>query len=106
MLLDLNLWQFLFGWEAGSFGGYSNLLLDLFARLGILGVLTTASIMIYAVVNLVKYWGIQKFYLPILLAPVVNVIVGNAANLNLTQPYYVTSLIAACFILNTYRMAQ
>jgi len=96
----------LFGWEAGSFGGYSNLLLDLFARLGILGVLTIASIMLYAGVNLVKYWGIQKFHLPILLAPVVNVMVGNVANLNLTQPYYVTSLIAACFLLNIYRMAQ
>jgi len=106
MLLELNLWQFLFGWEAGSFGGYSNLLLDLFARLGILGVLTIASIMLYAGVNLVKYWGIQKFHLPILLAPVVNVMVGNVANLNLTQPYYVTSLIAACFLLNIYRMAQ
>ena len=103
ILSSINLWQFLFGFESGFFGGYSNLLLDLFARLGFLGVLIVVSLILYAGLNLVKYWGIQKFQLPIFLSLIVNIMVGNSANLNLTQPYYVTSLISACFLLNMYR---
>lgn len=102
----IDAWQFLFGFESGFFGGYSNLLLDLFARLGAVGVLTVGFLIAYASINLAKHWGIQKSQIAILIPLLVNLAVGNSANLNLTQPYYVTALISACFLLNTYRRVR
>lgn len=90
-----------FGFE-GGFGGYSNILLELFIRGGIVGLFIYIFIIVSLSLKLLR--KVKKTYnierLPNRLALVFilfNLLVGNIANLNLTVPYYVTNLI--CIIL-------
>lgn len=88
--------SFLFGYGRG-FGGYSNLVLDIFVRGGLVGLLIILVTIVYQLFLLMQIvWKnsdelmkIFVFYL------FVNLVVGNIANLNITQPFYIINFLVA-----------
>ena len=98
-LRSLNASSFLFGYEKG-FGGYSNLLVDIFVRSGLVGIFVVMSTIFYqAFLILKKAYFNGDFLGKILLFFVVcNLVVGNLANLNITQPFYIINFLAAFMV--------
>ena len=99
-LVALDVESFLFGYGSG-FGGYSNVILDIFVRAGIIGVLSCFVFLVFPLISiLVKNWQSSNYiYRLIILYISLNFIVGNLANLNITQPYYIINLILAFLLI-------
>ncbi len=98
-LFEISTFEFLFGFDTG-FGGYSNIILDIFVRSGLVGVI---AIIISIAIPLVKIFRtawvkakiLDKLLIIMLLS---NLVVGNLANLNLTQPYFVINFFVATLL--------
>lgn len=98
-LFELSSFEFLFGYKTG-FGGNSNIILDVFTRSGLLGVVAIiVSIAIPFVKIFMAAWAkaglLDKLLIVMLLN---NLVVGNLVNLNLTQPYFVINFLVATLL--------
>lgn len=98
-LIKSDLQALLFGFDTG-FGGYSNIFLDIVARAGIFGVTSYVVVFIYVITNALKIIWIKRicekkyeFYIfHFSLFLIFSLLVGNTANLNISNPYYVMNL--------------
>lgn len=92
----------LFGYGEEGFGGYSNLILDIFVRSGIFGIvvyLLSFNLIIYKLflsfrnkyINLPLH--IKRGVMALFGILISNVVVGNIVNLNLIVPYYYVNLL-------------
>ena len=93
-VMSANFFDIIFGFQVG-FGGYSNILIDVFARTGVIGVVATILMIVLPGVNLGRrlYCSTDVFGKVALLCLLTNLTIGNLSNLNLTQPFYVINLI-------------
>lgn len=106
--VSLDLVGFLFGFQTG-FGGYSNLLIDLFVRGGFVGVLLYLFILLNVGQKTLRRMFIfcgsderngRSVIIIALIFVLFNIAIGNVANLNLIVPYYFVNLIAILAMLS------
>lgn len=104
-VLNLNIFEILFGFESG-FGGYSNLFLELFVRNGLFGFLIYLFVFgifarnYYLALN--NYQGISRFKNNnIFVFILFSVFIGNFVNLNFATPYYVTNFASIIITFNS-----
>ena len=98
-LLEINTIEFLFGYKTG-FGGYSNILIDIFTRSGLVGVVAIImSIALPFIKIFMAAWARAGLFDKLLIVMLLNnLVVGNLANLNLTQPYFVINFLVATLL--------
>jgi len=97
---------FLFGFDAG-FGGYSNVVLELIARSGLVGLLVYTVLLIISARKFLRslFQSVaserrdQIFARHLLLAFGFSLFVGNMANLNIGNPYYVVNLFSLLMVI-------
>ena len=104
-----NLQEFLFGFDKG-FGGYSNIVLDIVARAGVIGISVYLTLLIYMLQRLVKKiksGSVNKKNKKLFLSHfslffAFTLIVGNTANLNISNPYYLINMISVLVAFNLF----
>lgn len=101
-LIEIDPFKIFFGFQRG-FGGYSNLLVELFLRSGLLGLTTYISFIFYSfriyISALKNINGLEKFNNGnILIFISFNLIVGNLVNLNFATPYFVVNFVSILII--------
>jgi hypothetical protein len=98
---DLSLIDYFFG-NRSEFGGYSNIAVDLFMSLGIVGFVCYVTLLILSLkalkqstklITVRAYRDTAVLQTTLQCLFLVSFIVGNTVNLNLTQPYYVVNLV-------------
>lgn len=99
ILFELNTLEFLFGYETG-FGGNSNILLDVFTRAGLLGVVALIASVVLPFIKIFRAaWGRAEILDRLLIVMLINnLVIGNLVNLNLTQPYFVINFLVATLL--------
>ena len=104
-LVEIDPFKILFGFQSG-FGGYSNLVLELIIRAGLVGFLSYIGSVFYFfkkyLNSLTNINGIDKFKNHIVLMFILfNLFLGNLVNLNFGTPYFVLNF-ASILIVFTY----
>lgn len=101
-VVSSNLSDLMFGFEDG-FGGYSNILLEIVARAGIIGLFVYVVVLIGVIYRLFRQLNQGNDYNNIfskhfVISIAFSFIIGNMANLNISNPYYLMNFFSVLLI--------